>query len=56
MIVTERRLRTRMPGRELIVQNIVNWRTIRATTGSSGEAQIGLVARADSRLAEENAS
>jgi hypothetical protein len=29
MIVTERRLRTRMPGRELDVQNIVNWRTIR---------------------------
>src|SRR5882757_5002073 len=27
-----------------------------ATTGSCGEAQIGLVARADSRLAEENAS
>jgi len=30
--------------------------TIPATTGSSGEAQIGLVARADSPVAEENAS
>jgi len=36
--------------------NIVNWRTVRATTGSSGEAQIGLVARADSRLLKRNAS
>src|SRR6266850_2400499 len=26
---TERRLRTRMPGRELVVQNVVNWRPIR---------------------------
>jgi hypothetical protein len=26
---TERCLRTRMPGRELVVQNVVNWRTIR---------------------------
>src|SRR5258707_11247283 len=29
VIATERRLRTRMPGRELVVQNVVNWRTIR---------------------------
>jgi hypothetical protein len=44
MIATERRLRTRMPGRELVAQNVVNWRTVRG------------YARADSRLAEENAS
>src|SRR6266436_3983468 len=25
----ERRLRTRTPGRELVVQNVVNWRTVR---------------------------
>src|SRR5260221_14038266 len=29
VIATERRLRTRMPGRELVVQNVVNWRTVR---------------------------
>src|SRR5258705_8369767 len=29
VIATERRLRTRTPGRELVVQNVVNWRTIR---------------------------
>ena len=29
MIATERRLRMRMPGRELVVQNVVNWRTVR---------------------------
>src|SRR5260370_40420348 len=29
MIATERRLRTRTPGRELVVQNAVNWRTVR---------------------------
>jgi hypothetical protein len=56
MIATERRLRMGMPGRELVVQNVVNWRTSAATAGSGGEAQIGLVARADSRWAEENAS
>ena len=33
MIATERRLRTRMPGRELVVQNIVNWRPIRGYDG-----------------------
>src|SRR5258707_14033842 len=29
VIATERRLRTRMPGGELVVQNVVNWRTVR---------------------------
>src|SRR5258708_37758004 len=29
VVATERRLRTRMPGRELVVQNVVNWRTVR---------------------------
>src|ERR1039458_9116582 len=29
MIATERCLRMRMPGRELVVQNVVNWRPIR---------------------------
>ena len=29
VIATERRLRTRMPGRELVAQNVVNWRTVR---------------------------
>src|SRR6266480_1197839 len=29
VIATERRLRTRMPGRELVVQNVVNWRAVR---------------------------
>ena len=29
MIATERRLRMRMPERELVVQNVVNWRTVR---------------------------
>jgi hypothetical protein len=29
VIATERRLRTRMPGREPVVQNVVNWRTVR---------------------------
>ena len=29
MIATERRLRMKMPGRELVVQNVVNWRTVR---------------------------
>src|SRR5260370_40660974 len=29
MIATERRLRMRMPGRDLVVQNVVNWRTVR---------------------------
>ena len=37
VIATERRLRMRMPGRELVVQNVVNWRTVRgygvASTG-----------------------
>src|SRR5208282_4087257 len=28
MIATERRLRMRMPGRDLVVQNVVNWRTV----------------------------
>jgi hypothetical protein len=56
MIATERRLRIRMPGREFVVQNVVNWRTVRGYGEQWREAQIGLVARADSRLAEENAS
>ena len=50
MIVTERRLRTRMPGRELKLAN--NPRLRRAVAGSSD----WIVARADSRLAEENTS
>jgi hypothetical protein len=29
MIATGRRLRTRMPGLDLVVQNVVNWRTVR---------------------------
>jgi hypothetical protein len=29
VIATGRRLRTRMPGRELVVQSVVNWRTVR---------------------------
>src|SRR5258708_38650793 len=29
VIATERRLRTRMPGREFVAQNAVNWRTVR---------------------------
>jgi hypothetical protein len=29
MIATERRLRMRMLGRELVVQNVVNWPTVR---------------------------
>src|SRR3979490_666528 len=29
VIATERRLRMRMPGRDLVVQNVVNWRTVR---------------------------
>ena len=29
VIATERRLRTTMRGRELVVQNVVNWRTVR---------------------------
>ena len=28
-IATERRLRMGLPGRELVVQNVVNWRTVR---------------------------
>src|SRR3979409_607176 len=33
MIATERHLRTRMPGHELVVRNIVNWRPIRGYDG-----------------------
>src|ERR1700682_3001663 len=40
MIATERRLRTRMPGHEPVVQSIVNWGTIRGydrpSLGNSG--------------------
>ena len=35
MIATERRLRMRMPGRELVVQNVANWRTVRGLPHSS---------------------
>ena len=55
IIATERHLRTRMRGRDLVVQNAVSWRSIQASAVSGREAQIGLVTRADSRLAEEDA-
>jgi hypothetical protein len=43
MIDTERRWLTRRSGKERVVRNVVNWRTIRAGV----KAQIELVARAD---------
>ena len=55
VIATERRLRTRTPGRELVVQNIVNWRPIRGY-GELWRGNSDLITRADSRLAEENVS
>jgi hypothetical protein len=46
MIATERRWRMRMPGRDLVVQNVIIGKQSAATAGSGGEAQIGLVAHA----------
>jgi IS30 family transposase len=40
MIATERRLRMRMPGRDLVVQNVVNWRTVRGYAGSGGKLRL----------------
>jgi hypothetical protein len=33
MIATEQRLRMRMLGRELVVQNVANWRTVHGYGG-----------------------
>src|SRR5712672_1252551 len=44
MIATERRLRMRMPGRELVVQNVVNWRTVRGY-GEQGRGSSDWISR-----------
>jgi len=54
--IPERRRPMRGPGAELVVRNGVSWRTVRGYDRRCEEAQIGLVARADSRLAEASAS
>ena len=55
IIVIERHLRTRMRGRDLVVQNVVSWRSIRGYGGQWQGSSDWIGHRADSRLAEEDA-
>src|ERR1700733_14289003 len=43
IIVTERHLRTRMRGRDLVVQNVVSWRSIRGFGGSLRSKALSLI-------------